>query len=48
MSALVGIFDNGVITFEYGFGFQAIHPTTGASGGFFTLLMDGVISTKVN
>ena len=40
VSALAGIFENGVITFEYGFGFQAIHPSTGASGGFFTLLMD--------
>lgn len=47
MGALTGVFENGVITFEYGFGFQAIHPTTGESGGFFTLLMDGVLSTKV-
>lgn len=47
VSALAGIFENGVITFEYGFGFQAIHPSTGASGGFFTLLMDGVVATKV-
>ena len=46
VSALAGIFENGVITFEYGFGFQAIHPSTGASGGFFTLLMDGVVATK--
>lgn len=44
---LAGVFEDGVITFEYGFGFQAIHPTTGASGGFFELLLDGVVATKV-
>lgn len=45
-NALVGIFDNGVITCEYGFGVQAIHPVTGSDSGFFTLLEDGVIFTK--
>lgn len=47
LNALSGIFENGIVTCEYAFAFQAIHPATGASGGFFTLLMDGVVFTKV-
>ena len=34
-NAIVGIFENNVITFENGWGIQAIHLSTGASGGFF-------------
>ena len=46
LNALTGIFEDGVITCEYGLGFQAIHPTTGASGGYFTLFEDGIVFTK--
>ena len=46
LNALTGIFEDGVITCEYGLGFQAIHPTTGVSGGYFTLFEDGIVFTK--
>ena len=45
-NAMVGIFENNVITFENGWGIQAIHPSTGASGGFFDIFLNGVTFTK--
>ena len=44
--ALGGVFEDGVITCEFGFGIEAIHPVSGASGGFFLLSMDGVKFVK--
>ncbi|NDW13848.1 hypothetical protein D0T50_13250 [Bacteroides sp. 214] len=46
ISSFDGILENGVISFEYGMGIQAIHPVNGSSGGWFYLLEDGVKFTK--
>ncbi len=46
LSSLKGVFKDGVITCTDGFGIEAINPGTGASGGFFTLTLDGVKFTK--
>ncbi|WP_221659870.1 Calx-beta domain-containing protein [Bacteroides salyersiae] len=47
LNALTGSFEDGIITCEAGLGFEAIHPTTGESGGYFTLFDDGIVFNKV-
>jgi Calx-beta domain. len=42
MKSFDGIFENGTVSFEYGFGVEAIHPATGASGGWFDIFYNGV------
>lgn len=44
--ALVGIFEDNAITFEYGYGIQARNPSTGVSGGLFTAYPNGIKMIK--